>query len=255
MSVGSLIGRDFDLSTAATACGLDPSRLVEAADDALLSGLVVEARPGRLSFSHALVQHAVDERLSFPRKAAIHRRIAEALEVTWERDPSVVADLARHWGEVATVDAVFSATAATWAVRGRRHGAGVSSRRRSDRPLRTGIFALGDHDYWARGCTDPPRTRTPVPGTCGRGRCQVAPGEPSRCCARACPTAGPRSHRPRSSLLLLGDRRGEDPGARRLSRCATRVGRSPSPDPDGHARDPSHRRFQHGRSAPSRRAR
>jgi tetratricopeptide (TPR) repeat protein len=117
MSVGALIGRDFDLSTAAVACGLDPSRLVEAADDALLSGLVVETRPGRLSFSHALVQHAVDERLSYARKASIHRRIAESLELTWERDPSVVADLARHWGEVATVDAAFSATAATWAVR------------------------------------------------------------------------------------------------------------------------------------------
>jgi tetratricopeptide (TPR) repeat protein len=117
MSVGSLIGREFDLSVAATASELDRDRLVEAAEDALLSGLVVETRAGRLSFSHALIQHAVYERLSYPRQASIHRRIAEALEVMWERDPSVVADLARHWAAVAAADSTFSATAATWAVR------------------------------------------------------------------------------------------------------------------------------------------
>jgi transcriptional regulator with XRE-family HTH domain/tetratricopeptide (TPR) repeat protein len=117
LSAGSLIGREFEVVVAAAASDLDGQRLVEAADDALLSGLVVESSAGRLSFSHALVQNAVEERLSFPRKASVHRRVAEVLEDRWGQDRGVVAELARHWAQVAAFDRACSATAAIWAVR------------------------------------------------------------------------------------------------------------------------------------------
>ncbi len=117
LSAGSLMGREFSLSVAGGACGLEGSRLVESTDDALMSGLVVETSPGELSFSHTLVQHAVSERLSHARKAATHRRLAEALEAVSDDDPSTVAELARHWTEVAAVDRTASTVAAKWAVR------------------------------------------------------------------------------------------------------------------------------------------
>ena len=117
LSAGSLIGREFDLSVAGMASGLNGTSLVESTDDALMSGLVVEASAGRLSFSHALVQHAVSERLSYARKAVTHRRLAEGLEAMSGDDPATVAELARHWAEVASVDKTASTTAAKWAVR------------------------------------------------------------------------------------------------------------------------------------------
>ena len=120
LSAGSVIGRDFDLSVAGAAAELDGLRLVDAADDGLLSGLIEETGPGRLSFSHALVQQAVGARLSYARAAVIHRRVAEALEKKAEgEDPASVpaADLARHWTAVAAVDPSAAPTAARWAVR------------------------------------------------------------------------------------------------------------------------------------------
>jgi tetratricopeptide (TPR) repeat protein len=118
--VGSVVGREFDLSVAGSAAGLDGLRLVDATDDGLLSGLIQETEPGRIAFSHALVRHAVGDRLSYARAAALHRRVAEVLEERTKGPaavPAPAADLARHWAAVAVVDPTAAATAATWAVR------------------------------------------------------------------------------------------------------------------------------------------
>ncbi len=115
LSVGAIIGREFDLTLAGTAAELSGAGLVDAADDGLLSGLVVETGPGRLAFAHGLVQDAVGHRLSHARRATFHRRVAVALE-SRPVEASVVADLARHWAAVAAVDPSASTTAARWAV-------------------------------------------------------------------------------------------------------------------------------------------
>ena len=81
-----------------------------------MSGLVLETGPGRLAFSHALVREAVDGRLSFARKAQIHRRLAETLENRRGPDPSIAAELARHWSAAALVDPSATTIAAAWAV-------------------------------------------------------------------------------------------------------------------------------------------
>jgi transcriptional regulator with XRE-family HTH domain/tetratricopeptide (TPR) repeat protein len=117
LSVGALIGREFDLSTAASATGLAGARLVDAADEGLLSGLVMESAAGRLSFSHALVQQTLSGRLSQIRAAEIHRRVAQELQARFGDAPDVAAELARHWSAVAAVDPSASASAASWAVR------------------------------------------------------------------------------------------------------------------------------------------
>jgi transcriptional regulator with XRE-family HTH domain/tetratricopeptide (TPR) repeat protein len=117
LSVASIIGREFDLALAGTAVELAGPALVDAADDGLLSGLVVETAPGRLAFSHALVQEAVGHRLSHARRATFHRRVAISLEERSADSPDVAADLARHWTAVAAVDPSANSTAAAWAVR------------------------------------------------------------------------------------------------------------------------------------------
>ncbi len=117
LSIGAVIGREFELSVGGAASGLSGGRLIDASDDALLSGMVVETGPGRLTFSHALLRDAVSSRLSYARRAGIHRRVAEVIEDQWPANPSMAAELARHWGFVAEVDPTAAVAAATWAVR------------------------------------------------------------------------------------------------------------------------------------------
>ena len=117
LSVGAVIGRDFDVAVAGSALGVSGLPLVDAADDALLSGMVVETGPGRLGFSHALLRDAVGERLSQVRKASVHRAVAQAIEEMAASPEQRAAELARHWAAVAEVDPAASVAAATWAVR------------------------------------------------------------------------------------------------------------------------------------------
>ena len=117
LSVGAVIGREFDLAVAGSALGVSGLPLVDAADDALLSGMVVETVPGRLGFSHALLRDAVGERLSQVRRASVHRAVAQAIEELAPSPEQRAAELARHWAAVAAVDPAASVAAATWAVR------------------------------------------------------------------------------------------------------------------------------------------
>jgi transcriptional regulator with XRE-family HTH domain/tetratricopeptide (TPR) repeat protein len=117
LSVGALIGREFDVAVAGSALGISGLPLIDAADDALLSGMVVETAPGRLGFSHALLRDAVGERLSQMRRASVHRAVAQALEALASSPEQRAAELARHWAAAAEVDPTASVAAATWAVR------------------------------------------------------------------------------------------------------------------------------------------
>ena len=117
LSVGAVIGREFELSVARSALGLSEMALVDAADDALLSGMVVEIGPDRLGFSHGLLRDAVGHRQSNARKVVMHRAVAMAMEAQASPSGQRAAALARHWAAVAEVDASASVAAATWAVR------------------------------------------------------------------------------------------------------------------------------------------
>jgi eukaryotic-like serine/threonine-protein kinase len=117
LSVGAAIGREFELALAGSASELTGMRLVDASDEALMSGMVVETVPGRLAFSHALLRDAINSRLSFARRASLHRRVARAIEDSSEVGPSTAAELAHHWAIVAQVDPLATVAAATWAVR------------------------------------------------------------------------------------------------------------------------------------------
>ncbi len=119
LHAGAVLGRSFDIDVAARLVDLDGEALLAACEDALLSGLVNETNPTRLSFSHALVQSAVYELASARRRLDLHRRAAihleQALGATTGTD-ALVFDIARHWSITAAADSTAAAAAARWAV-------------------------------------------------------------------------------------------------------------------------------------------
>jgi predicted ATPase len=84
LRVAAVIGRDFDAGLVERIVSLDEDAFLNALDEALASGLVVEA-PGsadHYSFSHALIRETLYEGMSAPRRARTHRRVGEALETS-----------------------------------------------------------------------------------------------------------------------------------------------------------------------------
>jgi DNA-binding SARP family transcriptional activator len=97
----SVIGRDFDSALLEQVVPLGEEEFLNALDDALAAGLVVEqpGDPGRYSFSHALIRETLYDGMSAPRRARIHRRVGEVLEA---RDPErQLAALALHFTRAA----------------------------------------------------------------------------------------------------------------------------------------------------------
>jgi DNA-binding SARP family transcriptional activator len=96
----ALVGREFDADLVSSLTGLPDDELVQALEELLGSGLVVEdARLlGRYRFSHDLVREAIYAELTTIRRAAMHRRIGAAIEQLYadciERH---LAALARHF--------------------------------------------------------------------------------------------------------------------------------------------------------------
>ncbi len=82
LRVAAVIGRDVDEDLLERVVSLDEDGFLNALDEALAAGLVVESprRPGLYSFSHALIRETLYDGMSAPRRARIHRRVGEALE-------------------------------------------------------------------------------------------------------------------------------------------------------------------------------
>ncbi len=109
LGAASVIGRDFDLELLGAVLKVEPDRLMDTLDGAIKGSLVEESkrRPGGLTFTHALVEHALYEDLGAVRRNRLHRSVAEALEVRYGGDPGErLGELAAHWAAaVVTIDA------------------------------------------------------------------------------------------------------------------------------------------------------
>jgi DNA-binding SARP family transcriptional activator len=101
LRAAAVIGREFELSLLEPVAGLDEESFLNALDEALAAGLVVEspAAAGRLSFSHALIRETLREGMSTPRTARMHRRVGEALEARGAEAP--LTALALHFTRAA----------------------------------------------------------------------------------------------------------------------------------------------------------
>jgi DNA-binding SARP family transcriptional activator len=74
--------------------------LLDALDETVAAGLLVECGRGAFSFAHALVRQAVYDNLGTARRLDLHRRLGEALEARDDRQEHVEA-LAHHFAQLA----------------------------------------------------------------------------------------------------------------------------------------------------------
>jgi class 3 adenylate cyclase/tetratricopeptide (TPR) repeat protein len=101
LRTAAVVGREFPLDLLAEVAGIPEDVTLEHVESAIAARLVdeVQGSPGRLSFSHALVQQTLLEELSTTRRVRIHAAIGAALE---RRGDATAAELAHHFGEGAT---------------------------------------------------------------------------------------------------------------------------------------------------------
>jgi class 3 adenylate cyclase/tetratricopeptide (TPR) repeat protein len=95
LTVASVIGRDFDTGLLARVTGQDEDAVLDMLEQAGRASLVTEMadRPGQFRFAHALVAHALYQRLGPSRRARIHLQVAQALADVGGKPPA----LASHW--------------------------------------------------------------------------------------------------------------------------------------------------------------
>src|SRR5262249_51907220 len=95
----------FRLDVAARVAGLDEPAALDAIDAALEAQLVRTAsRAESFDFTHALVRHTLYEELRSPRRARLHREIAEVMaQASGDRAHEDAAEIARHYQRSATL--------------------------------------------------------------------------------------------------------------------------------------------------------
>ncbi len=79
LRIAAVVGSEFELPVVHVASGLDEDPLLAALDEGTSARLIV-ASAERYRFAHALVRDALYGQLSAPRRAAVHRRVADAIE-------------------------------------------------------------------------------------------------------------------------------------------------------------------------------
>ncbi len=100
LSVAAVAGRDFELAVLERVLGHSREHLIDLVEEAIDADILIEpGQPvGRLSFSHALFRETIHAQLSSTRAAAIHGRIATAIEATpTDRPDELAGTLAYHY--------------------------------------------------------------------------------------------------------------------------------------------------------------
>ena len=119
LAAAAVIGRDFDLRTAATVAGIEPDEALDAYDVAARHGLVEPTAGGNHRFVHALVQEVVLTRIPAGRASRLHGAVAALLAQEGASSPAVVAThtwAAREVMGPAAVESQLAAAAAATSV-------------------------------------------------------------------------------------------------------------------------------------------
>ena len=112
--VASVIGAEYDLDVLQGAVGLDEEAVLSGLEEAVRAGLVADAvGPGlRQRFTHALVRATLYDGLTAPRRAQLHRRVAESVELLRAgRTSDHLAELAHHFTRAAAIGGAAKAVA------------------------------------------------------------------------------------------------------------------------------------------------
>ena len=99
LTAAAVIGREFDAGPAQVVLGEPFDRVIEALEEAIAHGLIVEVegQVDRFSFCHALVREAIYGRLSTSRRLRLHLRVGEALEGGAGIEAPSAAEMAHHF--------------------------------------------------------------------------------------------------------------------------------------------------------------
>jgi len=100
LTLASIVGGSFPWAIVAVVSGEDEDRLLDLLDEALAAQVIRERADGAGSyeFVHALIRQSLREELSAPRRARMHRQVAEANEKVYGGDlDSHRAEIAHHF--------------------------------------------------------------------------------------------------------------------------------------------------------------
>jgi DNA-binding CsgD family transcriptional regulator len=98
LALAAVAGRRFDFALLQRLTGLDETALLERIKGLIAAQLVVEEAAGRFAFRHALTRQAVYADLLATERAALHRRVGQALEALGDQATEArAADLAYHY--------------------------------------------------------------------------------------------------------------------------------------------------------------
>ena len=99
LTAAAVIGREFDVGPAQVVLGESFDHVIEAMEEAIGCGLIVEleGQVDRFSFCHALVREAIYGRLSTSRRLRLHLRVGEALEAGAGISAPAPAEMAHHF--------------------------------------------------------------------------------------------------------------------------------------------------------------
>jgi len=105
LMVAAVAGRGFDLDLIEEVTGLEDDPALDAAEAAVLAGLILEddRAAGRYRFAHALVRETIYEGISRARRVRLHARVVDALVATRGPEPRPAAEMAYHCWEAAPV--------------------------------------------------------------------------------------------------------------------------------------------------------
>jgi class 3 adenylate cyclase/tetratricopeptide (TPR) repeat protein len=119
LACASVVGLQFDPAVVRAAGGFSEDEVIVALEQAMAARLIHDI-PGpvpRNAFSHGLVRATLYDELSGARRVALHRRVAQAIEMLFAgRLDDQLPALAHHWSRAAA-PAADSARAAEYAVR------------------------------------------------------------------------------------------------------------------------------------------
>jgi tetratricopeptide (TPR) repeat protein len=104
LAVAAVVGAEFQSEIVSTVGGIDEDSLLEALEEALAAGVVVEGSRADdpYVFAHAVVRKTLHDELSQSRRARLHHRIALALEAGGDASRPHLAELAYHFGQGAS---------------------------------------------------------------------------------------------------------------------------------------------------------
>jgi tetratricopeptide (TPR) repeat protein len=112
LAAAAVIGRRLRVEIVEYASGLDLPLALDGLDEAIRAEFLLEqpGEPGTYQFVHDRVRDAIAGRLATAERAALHRRVADALELRLDGSSEAAADLAFHrlaGGEPARAQAAF----------------------------------------------------------------------------------------------------------------------------------------------------